>query len=380
MEATSRPQRRLERRSDDKMIAGVASGVAAHFGWDPSLVRLGFLGSLFLGGAGLVVYLVAAVILPVEGEPDPPGWRERLRSLPTWMVVTGAALLALIVLSAGNWTDHPGPVIALGLFGVGALLLHESSPRRARFTPPPEREETARLLPSTHSDAKTQVIKKRREPSSLGLFTVATSLLMMAAAWGADRLDIVDMEPGRYFALTLLIFGGGLIVGAFVGRGRALIPMGLLLLPVVLVAGLINVPLRGYFGERNYARGGTLRGTQSLEMLAGDTTLDLSQAAHSDNGHIHMTMAVGRYTVLVPDDWRVYLDIRVQAGRVQTGSRSEDGVDLDVVGPIGPADADETLGLEVDAGAGEIVIQRVPGKDATPPTKTHGSESGKGTK
>lgn len=368
----------MERRSDDKMIAGVASGVADHFGWDPSLVRLGFLASLFLGGAGLVVYLVAALILPVEGEPGLPDWRQRLRDLPAWPLVTGAVVLGLIVLSAGTWADHPGPLIALGLFGAGALLLHESVPRRPRSTTPPsEPLEGDPTVPAMRATAKTEVIKKRREPSSLGLFTVATSLLLAAAAWGADRLDIVDMEPGRYFALTLLVFGGGLIVGAFVGRGRALIPLGLLLLPVVLLAGLINVPLRGYFGERHYAMGATLRGTHSFEMLAGDTTLDLSQATHSDNAHMHMTMAVGRYTVLVPDDWRVYLDVRMQAGRVETSARSEEGVDLDVVGPIGPADAVETIGLEVDAGAGEVLIQRVPGKDA-PAIKDQGSNNRKG--
>lgn len=71
-EPTPQPQpqpspgpRRLVRRTDDRMIAGVCSGIAAHFGLDVTLVRLlavlGFV--LGLGSIG-VAYVIAWVVVP----------------------------------------------------------------------------------------------------------------------------------------------------------------------------------------------------------------------------------------------------------------------------------------------------------------------------
>lgn len=57
-------ERRLVRRTDDKMIAGVAGGVADFFGLDPTLVRVLFVLLAVFGGGGLVLYVVMWVIVP----------------------------------------------------------------------------------------------------------------------------------------------------------------------------------------------------------------------------------------------------------------------------------------------------------------------------
>ena len=54
--STPSTPRRLVRRTDDRMIAGVASGLADLFGLDPVLVRIGFVVLAFAGGAGVVIY------------------------------------------------------------------------------------------------------------------------------------------------------------------------------------------------------------------------------------------------------------------------------------------------------------------------------------
>ena len=46
------------------MIAGVCAGVAEYFGWDPTWVRLGWTLFTLLGGSGLILYLIAAIIMP----------------------------------------------------------------------------------------------------------------------------------------------------------------------------------------------------------------------------------------------------------------------------------------------------------------------------
>lgn len=58
--------KRLYRSTDNKMIAGVCAGIAEYFGWDPTLVRVGFvllsMGSVFF--PGILAYLVMMVVVP----------------------------------------------------------------------------------------------------------------------------------------------------------------------------------------------------------------------------------------------------------------------------------------------------------------------------
>ncbi len=53
-------------RSNDKMLAGVAAGIANYLGLDPMLARLAFVLFSLLGGAGGLVYLVLWIIMPKE--------------------------------------------------------------------------------------------------------------------------------------------------------------------------------------------------------------------------------------------------------------------------------------------------------------------------
>jgi signal transduction histidine kinase len=57
----------LARSVDNRVVAGVASGLAARFGIDPFLVRIGFVIATVAGGSGLVVYAVLWVLLPIAG-------------------------------------------------------------------------------------------------------------------------------------------------------------------------------------------------------------------------------------------------------------------------------------------------------------------------
>lgn len=59
-------QKKLYRNTDDKMIAGVLSGVADYFGWDVTLVRLGFVGLMLITRIFplTILYILAAFIIP----------------------------------------------------------------------------------------------------------------------------------------------------------------------------------------------------------------------------------------------------------------------------------------------------------------------------
>ena len=59
--------KKLTRSRSDRMLAGVCGGLAAYFGLDPSLVRIGYaLLTFFTGFAGIPVYLIMWLIVPEE--------------------------------------------------------------------------------------------------------------------------------------------------------------------------------------------------------------------------------------------------------------------------------------------------------------------------
>ena len=59
----------LMRPRDGRILAGVCAGVADYFGLDVTLVRVIWaVVSVITGGAGVLAYLVAWIIIPDEGQ------------------------------------------------------------------------------------------------------------------------------------------------------------------------------------------------------------------------------------------------------------------------------------------------------------------------
>ncbi|MBO4837369.1 MAG: PspC domain-containing protein [Clostridia bacterium] len=61
--------KKITRSRNNRMIAGVCGGIGEYFNVDPTLIRLGFVALSFLAGGGLMVYIIAAVIIP-SGEDE----------------------------------------------------------------------------------------------------------------------------------------------------------------------------------------------------------------------------------------------------------------------------------------------------------------------
>src|ERR1043166_6648057 len=93
--------KRLERSRSDRIVAGVCGGLARYFDIHPAFYRVGFVVLTLLGGAGILIYAAAALVMPDEGKEDS---------------VATAALK--------NRRERPWPLIGLALLGVaGAILL-----------------------------------------------------------------------------------------------------------------------------------------------------------------------------------------------------------------------------------------------------------------
>ena len=56
-------EKKLYRNTENKMIAGVCSGLAEYINIDPTIVRL-IWALIALSGAGILAYLLAAIIIP----------------------------------------------------------------------------------------------------------------------------------------------------------------------------------------------------------------------------------------------------------------------------------------------------------------------------
>jgi phage shock protein PspC (stress-responsive transcriptional regulator) len=81
---------RLYRDTNEKMLGGVCSGIAAYFRIDPTVVRLLFLVLFFGGGSGFLLYLLLWIILPSK-PLDHVTSNRRLYRNPEDKVIAGVA-------------------------------------------------------------------------------------------------------------------------------------------------------------------------------------------------------------------------------------------------------------------------------------------------
>lgn len=58
--------KKLYRSRKDSKIAGVCGGIAEYFDVDPTIIRLLALLTIFFGGGGIIAYIIAWIIIPLE--------------------------------------------------------------------------------------------------------------------------------------------------------------------------------------------------------------------------------------------------------------------------------------------------------------------------
>ena len=56
--------KKLYKSSSDKKLAGVCGGIAEYFDVDSTIIRLAWVIFTFAGGAGLLAYIIAAIVMP----------------------------------------------------------------------------------------------------------------------------------------------------------------------------------------------------------------------------------------------------------------------------------------------------------------------------
>jgi hypothetical protein len=369
--------------------------LAARLGIGTGWVRASFVIATFFGGTGLLLYIIGWLAIPEEGEDESIAASKvgDIEDSSRWV---GIALIVVGVLIVLSWTDviHPELIWAGGLMLVGVLLYRGELPGGKRRSsgpepsvlpappppPPPsvaadeaegldndesvsdeERVADAAPLPPAPMPPPAPPMPPASKPSRvrsmLGRFTLATMFITVGALALLDNGGAIEPAARHYVGAVVGVAGLGLIVGAWVGRSRGLIALGILLMPVLLVASVVRVPFSNDFGEKIFRPSSAAVVQDDYRLGAGDLRLDLRRI-NVENGGLDLEASVGagRLVVIVPRDAAVAIDSRVGFGELEVFGLVRNGVgrEIHMPAPVGAIDV-ISIGLEVGFGQLQVI-------------------------
>jgi phage shock protein PspC (stress-responsive transcriptional regulator) len=369
LEPTASTHRPLHRSASDKVIAGVAGGLAETFGVSSLAVRTLF-GLAFvviawqvwtLLGIAVVAYVLLWIFVPREDVGVSPAGR-LTRRFPRIGPAIGMLLLlgggAAIAAQLDPWLVWP-----VLLIGGGVLLYRQDADRAAPTpihptapgTPPPPSTEVA-LPPEPRAP------RPPRERSPLGWLGLGIALLVVGIAAILQNLGALDIRLVRYPALVLLILGVTMLIGAFAGRARWLVLPAILVMPFLLLASVVTVPLEGGFGNLYERPVSSAAVHGSYQRVVGDIYLDLTALTGTRAAPVvSATTGFGSVNVTVPFDASVIVTERAGAGVVHAGrSRSDSGFEASLTTTMEPRRGDgATITLDLETGIGDVWVYRM---------------------
>lgn len=371
--------RRLVRLREGRIIAGVGAGVARHLNVDPWLVRIVLLVLVAVGGVGLLLYLAGWALLSEEGASRSAAetWLAGLKGSTAWMGV-GLIVVAGIWIAAATDLISGGLAWAVALLAVGLLLYQgrlpgggpEASGGPSSGEQKPASESRASVGASAESSTGATVAvapaafpavvigtgetpAAPRARSFLGRITLGTLFVTLGVMALLDVAGATRPALRHYLVAAVLVVGLGLLVGSFVGRGRALIVLGLLLLPALVASVAVTAPFSGGFGERSYRPLATDEVQGPYRLAAGEMTLDLREIklAPGEVLELEASVGAGRLLVLIPDGIGLQVTGHAGFGQVALLGPTGDGIDVD---RYLTAEGAGTLVLDLDVGFGQV--------------------------
>ena len=330
--------RLLRRRTSDRVIGGVAGGLGDYFNVDPLLIRIGFVGLMLFGGAGLALYVVAWLLMPAEGHDKSAveALIGRIGLTPRrimWAAVgLAAAVIFISIFPIGGPLDGSGylyigplgidPVVfwAVAVIVIGYLLV------RRRETSPATADVAA--MPAAIAPPRAPAV--RRPPSPLAWYGCAAVLLSIGLLALASQVAELSVAPGQFFGAALTALGVALVIGAWWGRARILILVAILLIPVAIASSFVTAPLEGGVGDHRYTPVTAAEVRDEYRSLGGRTILDLTDLQTSPRPiHIAASVAVGQLVVILPEGASFELRARVGAGDSYVLGSQDVGTSLD---------------------------------------------------
>jgi phage shock protein PspC (stress-responsive transcriptional regulator) len=370
---------RLRRSVTDRHIAGVAGGIARHLDIDPIIVRVALVVAVFFGGAGLLAYVGAWLLVPEEGTDDEPlGLDRRSRS----MALAGVGVLSLLC-AVGDWAGafwFPWPLAIVAAILLWFLNRNERSSRRSSdngygygegYEPPTWTGASAASAtayappvgPVEEPERWEQYAREPRRPRNprrrgpvLFFFTLAL-IALAEGVLGVVDLAGASVTDSAYPALALGIVATMLLVGSFWGRAGGLIALG-----VVAAVATAGATLGNTFPEDRvaYAPTSAAQVRDSYDFGGGELTLDLSDVSDVDaldGRDIAIDGVVGRVEVVVPRGMDVSVGTQVVAGDSRVFDQQQDGFDITLDHALDGGDQVPDMSLTIDLVAGEILVR-----------------------
>src|SRR6478752_10266308 len=135
--------RRPRRSRNDRIVAGVAGGLARMLRVDPILIRVAFVVLALFGGSGILLYALGWLLLPSDSDEVSAGesllGRGRSRTSPVLAVVLAiVVIVGLLSTFSPSWGLPFFPALIVALV-IGVLLMRH----RGRTMSPAEKEEFA---------------------------------------------------------------------------------------------------------------------------------------------------------------------------------------------------------------------------------------------
>jgi phage shock protein PspC (stress-responsive transcriptional regulator) len=376
---------RLRRSVTDRHVAGVAGGIARHLDVDPILVRVALVVAAFFGGAGLLLYVAAWILVPEEGTTDEPlGLDQRNRTI----ALAGVGVLALLA-AMGDWAGafwFPWPLAIVAAIAIWFLHRKEKStptsgygydgyaapshtgdaavsqayapgeaPTAESAAPDPAAP-YAWVPPTSYAPAPRQPRNPRRRGPILFGPTMAMIFLAIGVLAVVDIYG-VPVADSAYPALALGIIATMLIVGSFWGRAG-----GLILVGFIAALGTAAATASDYFPDevRSYAPTSAADVRDSYEFGGGRFTLDLSDVSDVeglDGRDITIDGVGGRIEVVVPDGVDVDVQTGVVGGNSEVLGQRSEGFDITQNGFVDGGDEVPDMSITIDLVGGEIVVR-----------------------
>ena len=371
-EPTAPARRPLRRSASDKVIAGVAGGLAENFGVSSLAVRSLF-GLAFvviawqvwtLLGIAIVGYVLLWTFVPREDIGVSPAGRLTRRfprvgpAIGVLLLLAGAAAIAA---QLDGWLIWPVLLIGGGVllyrYDAGRGVPRSTAPSAPGVTPPAALPPTSVELPP-----ERRASRPPRERSPLGWFGLGIALLVVGVAAIAQNLGALEIRLVRYPALVLLILGLTMLVGSFAGRARWLVLPAIMVVPFLLAASVVTVPLEGGFGNLYEHPFSSAAVHGSYQRVAGDIYLDLTELTDTQAAPvIRATTGFGSVNVTVPFDAHVIVTERAGAGVVHAGRAvSDTGFEASLSTTMEPKRGDgATITLDLETGIGDVWVYRL---------------------
>lgn len=375
----------LTRSASARMLGGVASGIARKFGVAAFLIRAIFILLSFAGGLGVALYAAGWFLIRSEDETESIAERffARTTGSAAWIGVALVFVALLILLDNVSFLSG-GVIWSVGLLVVGLLLYTGDLPRLFEGS---DSKEGVQQMTTTTPTVDTEVplvtndvgggdnattpfpppppilppsIREPRPPSILGRLTFGVMLLALGVLAVLDNAtDLVSPEPRHYIALAMTVLGIGLLVGAFVGRARWLILVGVIALPVLWSSPALE------YNFSDWDSGTVFVAPSSFDDLdnavsqgVGELVIDLTQLDWTgQNVDLDASLQIGELVIIVPDDISVFGDLRGSIGEVEFEHETSSGFSPDIqVGYDGP---NGILNLNASIGIGHLVVDQI---------------------